>query len=221
MTRQMAVGVSVILGALVAGCVTTDNYPATTDNGLPRVADKQLDAVYWQPGADLSGYTKIILDPSDVSFRDGWQRDQNAERRSPSSWVKDEDMDRIRTQLAEQVNEVFTKELSADGGFAIVTEPGPDVLRVTPEILDLDVYAPDVMEPSRTRTFVREAGRMTIQLDVADAATGQPIGRIIDNREARDNGTLRNANSVTNRFEANKMLRRWATILRDRLTVSS
>ncbi|MBT8421820.1 MAG: DUF3313 family protein [Gammaproteobacteria bacterium] len=220
MIRQILVVIGVSAGITAAGCAVTEPYPSVTERGLPRVEDKRLDAVYWQPGVELSGYNKIIVEAAEVSFRENWQRDQNAERRSPNRWVKDDDMARIRGNLAERVNEIFVAELTENGGFEVVTEPGPDVLRLTPEVVDLDIYAPDLFEPNSTRYFVEEAGRMTLRLDLEDAATGEPVGRIIDTRRARNYTDLRRANSVTNRVETDAMLRRWASLLRDALTVN-
>jgi len=220
MIRQLTVCAGISAGLLAAGCTMNDNYPAMTADGLPRVEDKRLDAVYWQPELDLSAYDKILIEECDVSFRKNWQRDQNTDR-APGAWVTEKDMDRIRNQLAERFSEIFVTELTEDGAFEVVSEAGLGVLRVRPKIVDLDVYAPDIFEPGIRRVIVTEAGRMTLELDLIDAATGEPVGRIVDRRRARYYSEGRVANSVTNRVEADAMLRRWALLLKSSLTASS
>lgn len=218
MIRQMAVCAS--LAALLSGCTVNDDYPAMTADGLPRVEDGRLDAVYWQEGANWAGYDKVLIETCEVTFRDNWQRDQNSSR-SINRSVSDDDMDRIRERLAERFNEIFVAELTEGDAFEIVTEPGPGVLRLQPRIVDLDVYAPDIFDAGRRTVVVTEAGRMTLDLGLADAESGESLGRIIDRRRARYYSDGRVANSVTNRLEADVMIRRWAQVLKSMLTVSS
>ncbi len=207
----------------LAGCVllvnsgySKDKYPDATADGLMRAESKKLDAVYWQPEATLTGYSKIMLAECQVSFRKNWQRDQNRDRRSTDR-VSKEDMERIRADVAERFNEVFAEELQSEGAFEIVDVAGDDVLLLRPEIVDLDVFAPDISTPGRTRTFTTSAGRMTLKMDLVDSTTEAVIGRVIDRRRAREDSQPRVTNSVTNRVEMDRIVRRWARILRDAL----
>ena len=58
---------------------------------------------------------------------------------------------------------------------------------------------------------------MTLRMDLVDSSTQALIGRVIDRQRARNNMSMQVTNSVTNRAEADRMLRRWADILRDAL----
>src|SRR4051794_19727407 len=49
-------------------------------DGLVKVKSKRLELVYLAPGADFRGYTKVMIDPTEVAFRKNWQRDQNNSR---------------------------------------------------------------------------------------------------------------------------------------------
>lgn len=208
--------VSVML-SLVPLSALADKYPEQSDDGLVRVESKRLDALYWLPDAELSPYTKVMLDDLSVAFRKNWQRDQNRSR-SLSQRVSAEDMERIRTALAEEFREAFESELQEDGDYEIVTEPGENVLLLRPAIVDLDVYAPDPMGPGRVTTFTTTAGEMTLRMDLYDSATQSLIGRVIDKRRARETlNPVQITNRVTNRAEAARMLRRWAVILREAL----
>ena len=193
-----------------------DKYPDVTTDGLSRAESKKLDAVYWLPEANLTGYTKIMIADCEVSFRKHWQRDQNRDRRL-SERVDAKDMDRIRLDMAKRFKEIFTTALEEEGAFEIVDSIGDDVLLLQPKIVDLDLYAPDVNAPTRTRFFTTSAGRMTLEMNLKDSSTQAVIGRVIDRRRAREDSVAQIANSVTNRVEMDRVMRRWARILSDSL----
>ena len=63
----------------VAAAPAAPGIPATTE-GLVKVPSKRLAAVDLLPGADVRAYTKIMIDPVQVSFRKGWLKDVNRSR---------------------------------------------------------------------------------------------------------------------------------------------
>ena len=207
----------IFLAALIATgqAVAKDKLPQTSDDGLQLIESKKVDAVYWKEGASLSDYKRVAILDCAVAFRKNWQRDQNQSRRSQS--VKAEDMERIKKTLGEEFRTVFSKELEENGGYEIAEGANSDVLLLRPAIVDLDVSAPDLMEPGRTATFAASAGAMTLYLEIYDSATSSIIGRVIDRSSARDSGRIMMSSRVTNRAEADRMLRRWADLLRKAL----
>jgi hypothetical protein len=90
-------------------------------------------------------------------------------------------------------------------------------MRIAPRIVDLDVYAPDTPTPARTNQYSESAGRMTLKLEIFDSVTGDLIATISDRREDPRLGWLEWRTRVSNRQDAERMLRRWATDLRERL----
>ena len=54
---------------------------------------------------------------------------------------------------------------------------------------------------------------MTLYLELRDAITGDTIAKIADSQSVRDRGYMNITNSVTNKAEADRMLRRWAQLL--------
>jgi hypothetical protein len=91
------------------------------------------------------------------------------------------------------------------------------VLHIKPAIVDLDVAAPDTMTAGRTTQFTESAGKMTLKLQMFDSVTGDLIATASDRREAPRRGYMQWTTSVSNSAEAQRMLRRWATGLRERL----
>jgi hypothetical protein len=191
-----------------------DDAPELSFEGLQLVEKTRNREFYADPDADWSEYTQVRLDPATVAFRKNWQRDQN--RMQPFK-VKTKDMERIKADLAELFDEVFAEELSGEGGYDLTTEAGENVMRITPHIVDLDVYAPDTPTPSRTYQYSESAGRMTLKLDIFDSVTGDLIATFRDRQEDPRLGWMEWRTRVSNRADAERMLKRWATRLRELL----
>ena len=207
---------SIALIALAAPPLQSqDEAPEIATGDLTLVEDKRHTEIYADPDADWSVYTKILVDPATVAFRKNWQRDQN---RSQPFKIRTEDMERIKSELSELFGEVFTTELTEEGGYVMTAESGEDVLRITPHIVDLDVYAPDTRSsPGMQRSYTESAGRMTLKLQLYDSVTGDLIAVTSDREEAPRRGYLQWTSSVTNRQEARHLMQRWAKKMRERL----
>jgi hypothetical protein len=202
---------------LCAGqAVAQDSSPVMTVDGLEQIETSQVQGLYWQPGASLASYSRIKILDCFVAFRKNWERDQNVGRLGTGR-VDAADMERIKDVLAGEFLDVFTNELQANGGYEIVDVAADDVLLLRPAIINLDVTAPDLLTAGRSSSFVASAGSMTLYLELYDSATNALIGRVVDSRSATRTGAFRISNSVTNRAEADRILRRWATLLRGAL----
>lgn len=205
-----------LLSALLIGgaSVAADKgLPDVSHDGLVLQKGKVASVVYVRPGVDFSQYNRIAILDCAVAFRKDWERDQ----RTSGKRISQKDMDEIRTGLAAEFLKVFTDELQNKGGYAIVTSGADDVLILRPAIIDLDVTAPDTMTAGRSYTLSESSGAMTLYLEVYDSVTGQILARAIDRETSRGTGQIRWQNSVTNRAEADRILRRWASALRERL----
>ena len=119
--------------------------------GLYKVPSKRFDLVYLLPDADFRPYTKVMFDTPEVAFKKNWQRDYNSDIRGTDRRIGDDDARKILEAARSGLTEVFTKAYTA-GGYQIVTEPGPDVLRLRTAVVNLDVVAPDLMTAGRSRT---------------------------------------------------------------------
>ena len=200
--------------AMVAGCATS---PEVTDDGLARVDGYRFADVYVRPGADLAHYQHVEVDDCEVAFRRNWLRDQNQNSRSVTTRISQEDADRIRGDVATACDEEFRAALTKPPAYSLVDTPpeGEDTLVLKPAIVNLDINAPDVQSAARTRSYTTSAGEMTLVLEMVDGVTGEVQARVVDRRRGIDQGTLQWTSSVTNRAEFNRMLRRWADLLRD------
>ncbi|MCJ7557234.1 MAG: DUF3313 domain-containing protein [Gammaproteobacteria bacterium] len=203
--------------AIGSGAVAAEPLPETSPEGLVLMKDTKLKIVYVRPGATLDPYTKVILLDCYVAFRKDWQKDKNREAISLSGQVKTSDMEKIKKKVADGFREIFTEELQTKGGYAIVDQPGDDVLIVRPAIMNLDITAPDIKSSSMTRGVVASAGQMTLFMELYDSSTGDIIARVIDPQGADRGGFAMMASSVTNTVEATRIIRKWAETLRSHL----
>ena len=189
--------------ALPAGAVTS---PAS--DGLVAVSSRNLDEVYVRPGADFQAYRKVVIDPARVEFRKGWLRSINATR-GTSRWLVPEDAANIADNAATSLTDVVVASFTSRG-YEIVTAPGAGVLRVSANVTDLVVNAPDVASASMQALYNVTAGEATLTLEVRDAATGTLLGRVVDRGTARElSSRVNRAFGVTNVFWFDALFRQW------------
>src|SRR4030095_320981 len=193
---------------LLAGSVNAAKPPDTWD-GLVKVKAKRLDIAYLQPGADFRGYTKVMLDPTEVAFAKNWQRDYNSSSgRDLSARVSDRDVQEAIVKGVAASNEIFA-EAWTKGGYAVVSQPGPDVLRIKTGIVNIWVNAPDKATAGRRISLAPEAGQATFFVEARDSITGALLGRAVDQRYAGDAGSNWRT-SVSNRGDFRDLVERWA-----------
>jgi len=207
--KRALVKTALICAMLATGPAVGAKAPATWD-GLVQVKSKQLDLVYLQPGADFRGYTKVLVEPTEVAFAKNWQRDYNRSTSSVSSRISDSDIQSAISDGVKAANDIFT-EAWTKGGFLVVTQPGPDVLRVKTGVVNISVNAPDTMSPGRSYSFSPEAGRATLFVEARDSLTGALLGRAVDQRIIGEHNAAWRT-TVSNRGDFRDQVQQWAKI---------
>lgn len=218
--RRLARSTVITLGAaLLVACASTgqDELPQTDQFGLQLVAGTKVQVAYVDPQADFSQFHRVAIEEVEVAFHKNWLRDQNRDRTSAGRRITQADADRIRAAVAAEFSRIFTEELEK-AGYEVVSHDNfdnaaDDLLLLTPAIINLDVTAPDVQTAGRSRSYTASAGAMTLYLEFHDALSGALLGRVLDSQRAPDRGYMSISNSVTNKSEADRMLRRWAQLL--------
>jgi hypothetical protein len=202
----------VVIGATaftpIASAAKND-LPQVSPDGLKLVPKTKVSAVYLREGADFSGYSKVAILDCFVAFRKNWQRDTNNQS---TSRVSDSDVMRIKTELAQEFKQVFSKQLTAKGQTVVSTD-GPGVLVLRPAIVNLDIAAPDTMSAGRSTTFTETTGQATLFLELYDGVSNELLARVLDVENAGTEGTFYVRNGVTNRADAQRMLAKWADLL--------
>jgi hypothetical protein len=199
-----------VLGLVsIAAAGFAESVPEMSHDGLRRVADSKVQVAYLKPGEDLHEYDKLQILDCFVAFKKNWKRHH--------SGVSNRDIERIKQALAEEFRKVFVEELQDRGGYPIVEEAGADVLIVRPAIIDLDVVAPDTMTAGRAESFTTSAGSMTLVIELHDSVSGALLARAIDREAANHPGGIEWTTRSSNLSDARVILRRWASLLRERL----
>ncbi len=181
--------------------------PPMTEDGLKLVENSEWGLVYVEPGASLEGYERVTLLDTYVAFKKDWRREQN--RYDRGIRVTQNDMDRIKTRLADEFREVFS-EVIQDAGYPVVDGAAEDVLLLRPAIINLDVQAPDTNQAGVSRTYAESAGEMTIYLEIYDSVTGDLLAKGMDRKADRQAGYMQWQSRVQNTQAARTILKGWA-----------
>lgn len=207
-------GAFLLAMALAACGLAAADAPPKEWDGLELRKSKKVDRLYVRPEATLAGYKRVRLEPLDVQFAKDWN--PNSTRIGAADRLTTADYDKIKKGLATEFASTFAKEL-AKGGYTIVTERGPDVLDVTPIVVDLYITAPQKMTSGRSKTYTADPGRMTLVAELRDSETGQILARAIDAQNASTSGMFQWTTTTSNVAAANRIITRWATALREAL----
>src|ERR1700752_3006575 len=97
--------------ALAPVCDAAPVLPPPYDD-LVQVKSKKLDAVYLLPGADFSGYSKLMIDPAQVSFRKDWVKETNRSR-GLSGKIDDDDAQQIAQAARSGFENIFIAAFKA------------------------------------------------------------------------------------------------------------
>lgn len=211
-TRRPSARVSLFALSLLlitAGAFAAKEPPAEWD-GLKRVASTQVDHLYKLPQATLSAYDSVKLDPIMVEFDKNW--DPNRSGGSLQSRVTNEDMEKIKSNLASAFQEQFTEDLSK-GGYKVVNEDGNNVLRVSAAIANLYITAPQKATSERVKSYTTETGRMTLVAELRDSVTNQLLARAVDTQQGRQSHNFMLTTSASNSADARMAISQWAEAL--------
>lgn len=173
-------------------------------NGLERVADDRLAERYQRPGADLSGYTQILLEPlafaPDIDTNYVTYRPRNFER------------------VGRRFRMIIERELR--GQFPLVDFKAEDVLRVQFTLTKLVANRlPDgalaegsVSSTNQTSIGIGEAA---MQVDFRDSLTDQLLVAGVDRYRGWPLGSNTNAREIWG--DAEKAFSMWGRLMRQRL----
>lgn len=185
--------------------------PPPTWNGLVLVKSKSVEAAYLLPGSDFRSYTQVLIDPSVISFQKDWLRNINesqpigdlSQRITPS---QAQDMLKAMQQAFDQQ---FAQTLQA-AGYTLASAPGPGVLRLSPQVANLYINAPDPQGPTMSRSYAVSAGEATLALGASDSQTNTRLAEVVDQRETQNSGRMQFSNQNTNKEAFIELVTLWA-----------
>ncbi|KAA9132085.1 DUF3313 domain-containing protein [Marinihelvus fidelis] len=203
---------SAVICGLSAVALAGEATPNVNENGLRKVHDRHLDEVYVAPASRLSDYRTVYIEQPAVQFRKNWARDLNRSHRGTVVYPRDEQ--ELIEDYARLTHEVFT-EIMEKRGFVIAESRDEGTLVVRPDIVDLDIVAPDIPRAQRVDVYSESAGRMTLALTLEDGATGKPVVQVSDMKEDPRWGYMEWRTRPSNYSDARRALKSWANSLAD------
>jgi hypothetical protein len=123
--------------------------------------------VYVKPGVDLQGYDKVMLEPVVVRFGLTSARELSRE---------------TIAVVKQNFRDIFEREIGKSTIYTLVKEPGPDVLRLTPQLIDLVITAPKRPATPDESIVIRSAGAVTLALELSDSRSHAALVRAYDRR---------------------------------------
>ncbi len=204
-----------IFSACEATAPTLDTAGEQTFDGLYPVSGSSADYAWARDDIDLSVYTRIRLQPVGIEYRPGGESGRTWASRS--TFAHYEVTDEQKERFERVVMEVFADELKKSERFELTDETGPDVLLIRGALLDVVSYVPPE-RAGRSEVFLSRVGEATIVLEIRDSITEAILVRAIDSGVAEGTAdTFTRSNRASNTAEVRRLVRGWASRLRERL----
>ncbi len=177
-------------------------HAKVTPDGLHQIDTwgGRAERVYVRPGVDLAKYDKVMLDPVVVRFS----------MSSPRTLSQSE----VST-VRKDFREIFLKELGKSRVYALVTTPGPSVLRVTPKLVDVVVTQPPRAATPDEIHVMESSGAVTLSLELSDSRSHAVLVRAFDRRPVgAQSGLAYRDTAGADMARARLVFVRWAQRLR-------
>ncbi len=215
--KKISLAIAIIL---IAGC---SSAPPTIQEGPNaevsfdglHLIDNSIFRMAWaDPDIDFSRYNKIIPGGATLEFRA--VRRNAGTQRARSSQTEFYIDEAGREELAALTTEVFSEELAKSTRFTLADAPGQDVLVIRGALHDIVSNVPP-QTAGRSEVFLSQVGEITLVLEAVDSMSGEVIFRAMERRALDRNNMGMRSSSVNTRSEVRRVLRRWATTLREGL----
>jgi len=149
----------VVMAALCLSACTQTIVTGSFD----RVPNTAVEYAYINEQADFSQYTKLMNGGLEIYYP------ESGERPDPA------DLDRIRGYF----RDAFTSAIGDD--YEIVAEPGPGVLKVRGQVIDMKMTSGGtVVDTSGRLRDIVAHGELTFLMEMSDSVTGQVLARAGD-----------------------------------------
>jgi hypothetical protein len=182
-------------------------------DGLHSVDNSIFKLAWADPEVDFSQYDKIIPGGAFLEFRSVKKKTRSRATSSDTEFYIDENN---RERLKEELSTIFMEELAKSTRFTIVDTPGADVLTIRGGLHDIVSFVPPEYI-GRSEIYLSAVGQITLILEAVDSRSDEVIFRAVERRAAERQGQAMRSNTVTNWAEVRRLIRRWATTLREGL----
>lgn len=187
--------------------LATGSDADVTEEGLHRVHPSIMEAAWVRPDLDLSRYSRILLVPTGVQFREVANRRYNVRTRATVTEFPLDD------QKKEWLRGVWRRAVDAkfEESYGLYDGVGSNVLVVQGFLVDVVSHIPPV-DIGSNFSLIRDPWSVSVVLELRDGTTAELLARTIDRRNAEG---LLDVGTVWVRTE--DLVERWAQVLSDRL----
>jgi hypothetical protein len=196
----------------LGGCVSAPSIDATANqsyDGLTPIKGTAMRQVWADEEFDLTRYTKVMLQGSEIHYRPVKGNATSRFRSSASEFpLTEEQKDRLEVVFDEQ----FEKALREIERYEVVEERGPDVLLVRGTLIDVVSKVPPE-GPGRTEYYLDSVGQATFVVEFVDSQSDAVLIRGVDTRAAGSQGPAMASNRVTSTSEVRRLASYWANML--------
>lgn len=192
--------------------LTAETAPAPVGpanfEGLVTIRSAVFDEVQARPGIDLSAYDAVLFDDIELAFR----TPDRSKREFPLSAQQKADF-----QAALQ--QAFDTEFSGMQSPKLVTDAGPNVLKLDVRVQDISARVPPQTtgRVGRAAVFLEALGEVTLVLEIFDSESGEILARAIDKAALKGAGMREGSDVVTKWDGIEALCARWAATTRKRL----
>ncbi len=155
---MIRLGIVLLASLTVAACTKT-----IITGSFHRVPNTAVEYAYINQEADFSKYTRLMSGGLEIYYPEGEETPDPA------------NLERIRSYF----RDAFASAIG--DAYEIVTEPGPDVLKVSAQIVDMKISPGGaVFEATGRLRDVVAHGELTFLMEMSDSVTGQVLARAGD-----------------------------------------
>ncbi len=209
----------VILAVVLAGCSSTGptiqqgEDAEVSFDGLHKIDHARFASAWADPEIDFSRYSKVIPAGAEFQFRAVKKTTRRARSSDTEFWISDAN----REKLVEETTAIFAEELAKSSRFEVTDARGDDVLILRGALHDIvSNVPPDLI--GRSEIYLSSVGQVTIIIEAIDSMSNEVIFRAVERRAAQQlGGPAIRSNSVTTWAEVRRLMRRWASTLREGL----
>ncbi len=210
----LAVSVLIVAGCSSAPPTIQEGPNAEVSfDGLHTVDNSIFKLAWADPDIDFSRYDKIMAGGAVLEYRAVKKTSTSMARSTASEFYID---DKNRERLKEEVSTIFKDELANSTRFTMADAPGEDVLIIRGALHDIVSFVPPELI-GRGEIYLSRVGEITLILEAVDSRSNEVIYRAVERRAAERVGMATVSNTVTNWAEVRRLIRRWATKLREGL----
>ena len=197
--------VSVFLAAvlLLSACASDPVLPKS-DSKLMGTKAGSFDHVLMMPGSGIQAFSKVFIEDPQVSFNKHWLLDFRGD-------YTDRDLERITSTYGEMLKKALREGMTEQTRVTVVDSAAEADVIYRPLLRELNIYAPDLSMPGRTKKYVYEVGNATFDLTLIQASNNKVIAQFIDHRETSANigNRLERTDRVTNARHFRLLMERW------------